>query len=114
MRNNPTTTRLPSDYAPPVERETAQTVVPTLSWRGAFLSSVVGSIVTFLFALGTGAWSSKESVQAHNADISAMEVRLMESIHDTNATVERILDGMCEAQPRLRICAPSSMARGGK
>ncbi len=44
-------------------------------------------------ALLLGAWSSKESVEAHNRDIAALRT-----------DIQRVLDVVCEDRPTARAC----------
>lgn len=60
---------------------------------GAILLAIAAPIIV---AILVGAWSSKESVQDHNADVARIE-----------QSVQRILDVVCDSRPQpARACKP--------
>lgn len=62
--------------------------------RDHVVNAVITAIATLFLTFGTGAWRSKESVEAHNADINA------------------ILDVLCEIKPQARACTRLGRSAG--
>jgi hypothetical protein len=68
------------------------------------LNAVIGMIATLFVLFGTGAWSLKENVSAHNADISAMRAGTDSVRSELRESTQRILDAICNAQDVKRVC----------
>ncbi len=66
---------------------------PAKGGRDHLLAGLVTFIASLLLVALTGAWSSKESVKDHEADISAIR-----------ADIARTLDVLCEIKPTARRC----------
>lgn len=71
------------------------------SARDAIVNAVIGAVAALVIAQGVpGAWHSKETVTAHNADLQSV-----------NTKIDRVLDLLCAPQPEARACKIPSAAQ---
>lgn len=79
-------------------------------FRDALINALLGMLATLFLLFATGAWSSRESVSDHRADVEQLRASVVEELHRIDINQQRTLDAVCTLSPKAVSCTTPVVA----